>query len=91
MIRVLLLALALAFVFAAQGFAPPAAEASETKSQTKKKQTAKKGRSDYTPEQREKIMERARQVCRDEFGKPSRVYRIDYRKMRVYCYLPSAG
>lgn len=50
-----------------------------------------KGVNDYTPEQRAKIMERAREVCRQHHGSPSRVYRVDYKRMRVWCLPPSAG
>ena len=52
---------------------------------TKKK---KKGRSDYTPEQREQIMKRAREICNKQFGASSRIYRIDYSKGQVWCQPP---
>lgn len=94
MIRLSLLALALGFslVTVAPGFAP-SAEATEKKTEKKKpeKKAKKKGRNDYTAEERKKIMERARKVCRDSQGAPSRVYRIDYQKMVVYCTPASAG
>lgn len=48
-----------------------------------------KGRDAYTPAQREKFMEEARQLCRKKFGAPSRVYRIDYKKNTVWCEPPS--
>ena len=48
-----------------------------------------KGRDVYTPAQREKYMEDARQVCREKFGAPSRVYRIDYKKNLIWCEPPS--
>jgi hypothetical protein len=44
-----------------------------------------KGRDEYTAAEREKMMERARAICSKEFGKPSRVYRIDYKQNRVWC------
>ena len=48
-----------------------------------------KGRDAYTPAQREKFMEQARQLCRKKFGAPSRVYSIDYKKNLVWCEPPS--
>ena len=48
-----------------------------------------KGRDDYTPAQREKFMERARAVCRKNHGAPSRVYRVDFKRMEVWCEPPS--
>ena len=48
-----------------------------------------KGRDEYTPAQREKFMEEARQLCRKKYGAPSRVYRIDYKKNLVWCEPPS--
>jgi hypothetical protein len=89
MIRLVLLALAL--VIAAPTFTPPPAEAQTQKKAEKKKSKVKKGRNDYTAEERAKIMEHARQVCRKSQGAPSTVYRIDYRKMVVYCRTPGSG
>jgi len=48
-----------------------------------------KGRDAYTPQQREKMMERAREICRKNYGAPSRVYRIDYKKNMIWCEPPS--
>lgn len=48
-----------------------------------------KGRNEYTAAQREKMMERAREICRTQFGAPSRVYRIDYKKNQVWCVPPA--
>lgn len=48
-----------------------------------------KGRNEYTAEQRQKMMERAREICRKEHGAPSRVYRIDYKKNQVWCVPPA--
>jgi hypothetical protein len=68
----------------------------DTKKTTAKKPTKKKtakatkGRSDYTPEQRKQMMERAREICRKEVGASSTVYRIDYAKNRVICWRPGA-
>ena len=57
-----------------------------TKKQTwQKRPSNKKGREDYSESEREKMMERARAICSKEFGKPSRVYRIDYKQGRVWC------
>lgn len=47
-----------------------------------------KSRNDFTPEQRKKIMEDARQVCIKAYGASSSVYRFDYKKWRVICYRP---
>ena len=47
-----------------------------------------KSRNDFTPEQREKIMANARQVCVKAYGASSTVYRFDYKKWRVICYRP---
>jgi hypothetical protein len=48
-----------------------------------------KGRDEYTTAQRDKMMERAREICRKNYGAPSRVYRIDYKKNMVWCEPPS--
>ncbi|MCA3556591.1 hypothetical protein [Aestuariivirga sp.] len=45
----------------------------------------RKGRDDYSAADRQKMMERAQQICSKEFGRPSRVYRIDYKQGRVWC------
>ncbi len=47
-----------------------------------------KSRSDFTPEQREKLMEDARKICREKYGASSMVYRMDYRKWTVICTPP---
>jgi hypothetical protein len=49
------------------------------------KGTRLKSRSQYTAAEREKIMERAREICRKYEGGPSRVYKIDYATSRVWC------
>ena len=96
MIRLSLLAVALAFsaVTLEAAFAPSAEAQTHKQAEKKKpekKKAKKKGRNDYTAEERKKIMERARKVCRDNEGAPSRVYRIDYQKQLVYCMPPGAG
>lgn len=48
-----------------------------------------KGREAYTPAQREKIMEKARALCRKTYGAPSRVNHIDYRRNTVWCEDPT--
>ena len=48
-----------------------------------------KGRDEYTPAQREKLMERAREICRENYGAPSRVYRFDYKRNTVWCEPPA--
>ena len=45
----------------------------------------KKGRSDYTAEQREKFLKDARELCKKRYGAGSRVYRIDYTKPLIWC------
>ena len=47
-----------------------------------------KGRSEYSDEQRAKIMEHARAVCREHYGASSSVYSVDYKKWRVVCVPP---
>jgi len=47
-----------------------------------------RSRSDFTPAQRQKIMEEARQVCIRNYGASSSVYRFDYRKWQVICNTP---
>lgn len=42
-------------------------------------------RSDFTPQQRAKLMEEARKICKKRYGAPSTVYGIDYYKWRVIC------
>lgn len=49
-----------------------------------KKKISKK-RSDFTPEQREKLMEEARKICKKKYGATSTVYRLDYKKWIVIC------
>jgi hypothetical protein len=94
MIRLALLALAL--VIATPGLPPPPAEAQTQKKAEKKKAEKKKakspgkGRAGYTAEERKRIQEYARKVCRQEFGASSTVYRIDYKKLRVICNPPGS-
>ena len=47
-----------------------------------------KSRNEYTAEQRAKILENARAVCRASFGASSTVYRLDYKKWQVTCVRP---
>ena len=42
-------------------------------------------RSDFTAEQREKMMEEARKICRKRFGAGASVYKMDYNKWKVWC------
>jgi len=79
--------LALALVISVSLAAPVALQTSDTAwaASTKKKKSTTRQRSDYTPEQREKMMEEARQICKKRFGAGARVYRIDYAKMMVWC------
>ena len=71
--------------------ADAASKCSGSKCAKHKTTTSTKGRDSYTAEQRAKIMERARQVCQDKHGAPSRVYRVDYKRLRVWCMPASAG
>lgn len=48
-----------------------------------------KSREQYTAAEREKIMERAREICRKFQGAPSQVYKIDYATSKVWCTPPS--
>ena len=50
--------------------------------------TKKKSKSDYTAEERAKIMDYARKLCRKKYGAGSTVYRLDYRMKRVTCVPP---
>ena len=52
---------------------------------TKKKQGGLKNRSAYTAEQRQKILEEARKICRKRYGAPANVYRIDYASNKIWC------
>jgi hypothetical protein len=47
-----------------------------------------KSRSDFTSEQRKKLLEEARQVCIRKYGASSSVYSLDYKKWRVICRTP---
>ena len=73
--------LALAFISALFVLVPGAASvdaATSTKHSTHK-------RSDFTPAQREKLMEKARKICKDKYGAMSTVYRLDYYHWKVWC------
>lgn len=88
MIRTLALRVALAAAIAAPLAAAPvsfltdSAEAATTK---KKKKKRGYNRSDFTPEQRERIMENARKTCKKQFGNAARVYRLDYARNTIWC------
>jgi hypothetical protein len=85
--------LVLSFALAAGLVLPDRAESAQKRTEKKtekKKKPSNKGRDDYTKEERAKMMTRARQVCRKNFGAPSTVYRIDYKSLRVYCWRPGA-
>ena len=47
-----------------------------------------KSRDDFSPSQREKLMEQARKICVEKYGATSRVYQLDYKKWRVVCTTP---
>lgn len=55
---------------------------------TTKKKKATHKRSDYTPEQRAKLMEEARKICKKSYGATSTVYKIDYYHWKVICNAP---
>lgn len=82
MLSRLMLACFLTFAIAAvpAPFGPDSAIAA-----TKKKKKISHKRSDFTPEQREKMMERARQICRKNYGAGATVYRLDYYHWKVWC------
>jgi hypothetical protein len=62
------------------------AEASDAGAASAKKKYA--SRSDYTAEQRHKIMLYALEVCRKKYGRTALRYaNIDYRRRRVMCYI----
>jgi hypothetical protein len=42
-------------------------------------------RSDFTPQQRAKMMEEARKLCKKRYGASSTVYKFDYYKWMVIC------
>jgi hypothetical protein len=89
MIRLALLALAL--VIATPSFPPPMAEAqTKKKAEKKKSKSPGKGRAGYSAEERKRIQELARKVCREKTGASSTVYRIDYKKLRVICMPPGS-
>lgn len=51
----------------------------------KKKKKRGYKRSDFTEEQREKIMENARKACKKSYGSAARVYKIDYSRNQIWC------
>lgn len=59
-------------------FAAGTAEAATKKKTTKQSQ--------FTKEQREKMTEQGRKMCRKQYGATSRLIRIDYSRMQVWCY-----
>jgi hypothetical protein len=42
-------------------------------------------REDFTTEQRAKMMEEARRICKKAYGAGSTVYQLDYYKWKVIC------
>ncbi len=89
MIRIVLLALAL--VIATPGLQTPPAEAqTQKKAEKKKAKPPGKGRTGYSAEERKRIQELARKVCKQKSGASSTVYRIDYKKLRVICMPPGS-
>jgi hypothetical protein len=42
-------------------------------------------RSDFTPQQRAKMMDEARKLCKKRYGASSTVYKFDYYKWMVIC------
>jgi hypothetical protein len=47
-----------------------------------------KARSEFTAEQRQKILEEARLVCIRAYGASSSVYKYEWKKRRVICNTP---
>ncbi len=80
----MIIRLAIIFVLSA-GFAVSSVVGDiETVAAATKKKISKK-RSDFTPEQRNKLMEEARKICKKKYGSTSTVYRLDYYKWIVIC------
>ena len=77
------LLLATCLTFAVFALPAPSGPDNAVAATTKKKISRK--RSDFTPEQREKLMEKARQICRKNYGPGSTVYRLDYYHWKVWC------
>lgn len=70
--------------------APPKPKANKAPRKPAEPQGSRlKSREQYTAAERNKIMERAREICRKAYGAPSRVYRIDYATSKVWCEPPS--
>jgi hypothetical protein len=60
----------------------------EAASTSKKKAVKHRSRSDYTAEQRHKILLYALEICRKKYGRTSlRHAEIDYSHNRVRCYI----
>ena len=53
-----------------------------------KKKKVTRSRDDFTAEQRDKLMEKARQICVKRYGASSRVWKLDYKAWRVTCTEP---
>ena len=83
MIMRLVIILCLATSFTLSPFAGGTDEVAAA-TQKKKKKISKKS-SDFTPQQREKLMEEARKICRKRYGAGARVYKLDYYHWKVWC------
>ena len=81
--------LALALLLSSGLFLTPVVEPVKPAMAASKKKPPLK-RSDLTPEQREKVMEYARALCKKKYGASARVYRIDYAKRMVWCRPPGS-
>jgi ribosomal protein L20 len=79
----LVLALGVTNQTASAGSCP---SAKNGKCPTQKKITRK--RSDYSAEQRAKMLEEARKVCVKRYGAGARVHKLDYAKWMIICNEP---
>jgi hypothetical protein len=57
----------------------------EVMAATKKKKKVSKKSSDFTPAQREKLMQEARKICKKRYGAGATVYKLDYYHWKVWC------
>ncbi|MCB1377112.1 MAG: hypothetical protein KDK89_01905 [Alphaproteobacteria bacterium] len=64
------------------------AVAATTKKKIVKKKKTVKSRSQYTAEERQRILEYAIKLCKKKYGASSSVYRIDYSKPLIWCAPP---
>lgn len=73
------------FLSAGLAVSPAMGPVDTVQAAAKKPKKALKNRSQYTPEQREKILEEARRGCKKKFGAAAQLYRVDYATGRIWC------